>query len=57
MVTAYMKNEDIAAEFRRDWNSNLFDRIVGIMNDAKYRKYILKNVTHYFTHFDSFDTV
>ena len=36
MVTPYMKNEDIAAEFRRDWNSNLFDRIVGIMNDAKY---------------------
>ena len=44
MVTPYMKNEDIVAEFRRDWKSNLFDRIVGIMNDAKYRKYILKNV-------------
>ena len=44
MVTQYMKNEDIVAEFRRDWSSNLFDRIVGIMNDAKYRKYILRNV-------------
>lgn len=32
MVTPYMKNEDIVAEFRRDWSSNLFDRIVNTKN-------------------------
>ena len=47
-----LTNEELVAEFRHDWFSNLRDRCYGIMSDPKYRKYILNNVKnnqrHYF---------
>lgn len=47
-----LTNEELVAEFRHDWFSNLRDRCYGIISDPKYRKYILNNVKndqrHYF---------
>ena len=52
MAKKLLTNEELVAEFRHDWFSNLRDRCYGIMSDPKYRKYILKNVKndqrHYF---------
>ncbi len=44
MITEKMSYEEIAKEFKNDWNSNLADRLEKIMSDSKYRKYILKNI-------------
>ena len=44
MITEKMSHEEIAKEFKNDWNSNLADRLEKIMSDSKYRKYILKNI-------------
>ena len=52
MAKKLLTNEELVAEFRHDWKTNLWDRCYGTMSDPKYRKYILKNVKndqrHYF---------
>ena len=44
MITEKMSYEEIAKEFKIDWDSNLADRLEKIMSDSSYRKYILKNI-------------
>lgn len=46
-----LTNEELVAEFRHDWFSNLRDRCYGIMSDPKYRKYILNNVKNHQRHY------
>ena len=44
MITEKMSYEEIAKEFKIDWDSNLADRLEKIMSNSKYRKHILKNI-------------
>ena len=44
MITDNMNYSEIANEFKYDWSNNLFDRIGEILEEPKYRKFILKNV-------------
>ena len=44
MITDNMNYSEIANEFKYDWNNNLFNRIGEILEEPKYRKFILKNV-------------
>ena len=44
MITEKMSYEEIAKEFKIDWDSNLADRLEKIMSDTSYGKYILKNI-------------
>ena len=44
MITEKMSYEEIAYEFKFEWDFTLAYRLKEIMNDPKYRKYILKNI-------------
>lgn len=44
MITDNMSYSEIANEFKSDWNNYLSDRIPEILEEPKYRKFILKNV-------------
>lgn len=44
MITDNMSYSEIANEFKSDWSNYLSDRIPEIMENPKYRKFVLKNV-------------
>lgn len=44
MIVESMTYEEIIAEYNKDWFSELGDKVLHIMSDNKYRRYIIKNL-------------